>query len=278
MNMNKKIVYLIIIFALFLGFNINVNAASAKTSWNSTNETIEYEFKAGVHGIKRIWLECTVNGNNQSITLYNGDLTKEEIIGSKDTNGLPIGSYSCKTYIETKGDNKDRQSEADIYFTKNKYTPKTNSNNGITTFVSCESISIKEDCTSDKACTWNKHDNKCESGYVLDKPCSQDSILQVLHFIGYLLFIAKIFIPLIIIGFATFDLFKAVTDKDEQSLSKQTKIVLTRIASGIIVFFIPSIVYALFGISSQFNTFKNSEYQACVDCLLKPTNGNCNYK
>ena len=277
MNMNKKIVYLMIIFTLFFGLKNNINAASAKTAWNSTNETIEYEFKASVHGIKRIWLECSVNGNNQAITLYNGDLSKEKIVGTKDTNGLPVGSYSCKAYIETKGDNKDRQSEADINFTKNKYTPKTNSTTDIATSVSCESINVKEDCTSDKACTWNKHSNKCETGYVLDKPCSQDSILHVLHLIGYLLYIAKILVPLIIIGFATFDLFKAVTDKDDQSLKKQTRIVLTRILSGLIVFFIPSIVYALFGISSQFNTFRESEYQTCVDCLLKPTNGNCKY-
>ena len=172
MNMNKKIVYLMIIFTLFFGLKNNINAASFKTVWNSTNEIV-----------------------------INNNLMAEKLLA-----------------VNNNTNNDER---------------------------------------------------------VLEKPCTDTNILQVLHFIGFLLFLAKILIPLLIIGFATFDLFKAVTDKDDQSLKKQTRIVLTRILSGLIVFFLPSIVYALFGISTQFSTYRESKYQTCVDCLLKPTSGNC---
>ena len=116
-----------------------------------------------------------------------------------------------------------------------------------------------------------------EEEYVLDSPCSEDSILQVLYFLGYLLFIAKLMVPLLIIGFGTFDLFKAVIDKDEKSLSKQAKIIGIRVIIGLIIFFLPDIVYAVFGLSTTTSTYQENQYQTCADCLLKPTKGNCNY-
>ena len=69
----------------------------------------------------------------------------------------------------------------------------------------------------------------------------------------------------------TFDLFKSVVDKDEKSFTKQLKILLMRIVAGIFVFFLPSIVYAIFGLSTDLNIVSEEKYKGCVDCLLKPT-------
>ena len=132
-------------------------------------------------------------------------------------------------------------------------------------------------CQSGDACRWNSLKQQCEYAYLAENPCSENDILRVLHFIGYLLFVVKILVPLIIVGYATFDLFKAVIDKDEKSISKQMRIVLMRMLAGLLVFFLPSIIYAVFGISTRFNTFQESKYQMCVDCLLKPTRGVCKY-
>ena len=111
-----------------------------------------------------------------------------------------------------------------------------------------------------------------EEAYVFDKPCSENSIKKTIRFFGYLLLIAKILIPLIIIGFAIFDFFKSVIDKDEQSLKKQTKQVIIRVISGLVVFFVPTFVSTLFSLSENLNLVNDAKYQTCVDCLLKPTN------
>lgn len=110
---------------------------------------------------------------------------------------------------------------------------------------------------------------------VASDPCGEDSIKKLLRFFGYLLLIAKVVIPLIIIGFGTFDLFKAVTDKDEKSLGKQIKVLGIRIFTGIFVFFIPNLVYAVFGLTEKLNVIEQDKYKTCANCLLKPTSAEC---
>ena len=140
-----------------------------------------------------------------------------------------------------------------------------------TTKIPCSSLD-KKACQYNRSCSWTGAD--CIDNYVAADPCNDKNIQTSLRFIGYLLFIAKIAIPLIIIVMATFDLFKSVVDKDEKSLGKQVKLILMRIVAGIFVFFLPTIVYALFNISAELNIVNDSKYQGCVTCLLKPTECN----
>ena len=142
------------------------------------------------------------------------------------------------------------------------------------TLKKCEDIDTKEKCDVNN-CKWNKGTKKCENYYVAQDPCSENSIKKVLRFFGYLLLIAKVVIPLIIIGFGTFDLFKAITDKDEKSLVKQIKVLGIRIFTGIFVFFIPNLVYAVFGLTEKLNVIEQDKYKTCANCLLKPTSAEC---
>lgn len=127
----------------------------------------------------------------------------------------------------------------------------------------------KEACNLVRNCKWTGAD--CIDNYVAADPCNEENIQTALRFVGYLLMIAKIAIPLIIIVVATFDLFKSVIDKDEKSLGKQVKIIIMRIVAGIFVFFLPTIVYALFNLSAELKIVDDAKYQGCATCLLKPT-------
>ena len=140
-----------------------------------------------------------------------------------------------------------------------------------TTKISCSSLD-KKTCQYNRSCKWTGAD--CIDAYVAADPCNDKNIQTALRFAGYLLFIAKIAIPLIIIVMATFDLFKSVIDKDEKSLGKQVKIIIMRIVAGIFVFFLPTIVYALFNLSADLKIVEDAKYQGCVTCLLKPTECN----
>lgn len=124
-------------------------------------------------------------------------------------------------------------------------------------------------CKTFRQCEWR--DNACQENYVAENACHDNNIKKVLRFFGYLLIIAKVVIPLIIIGFGTFDLFKSVVDKDEKSFGKQLKQLGLRIVGGMIIFFIPTIIETFFGISDKLNIVKTNDYKACANCLLKPT-------
>lgn len=110
--------------------------------------------------------------------------------------------------------------------------------------------------------------------YVAENPCDENSIKTVMRLFGYVLLIARVAVPLIIIGLGTFDLAKSVIDKDEKSLTKQIKQLGIRILAGLIVFFVPNIVAVVFSMSDKLNIIETGQYKTCADCLLKP--GNCN--
>lgn len=106
--------------------------------------------------------------------------------------------------------------------------------------------------------------------YVAENPCDENSIRTVMRLFGYILLVARIAVPLIIIGFGTFDIFKSVVDKDEKSLGKQVKQLGIRILAGLIVFFIPNIVSVFFSMSDTLNIIETDQYKTCYNCLLKP--------
>lgn len=134
----------------------------------------------------------------------------------------------------------------------------------------CSFYPYEHSCKMNKACVWKN--NACVDEFVAENPCQEVRIKKAFRFFGYLLTIAKIAIPLIIVVMGTFDFYKSVVDKDDKSLSKQTRVFLIRIVTGIVIFFIPTIVYALFNLSSSLNIVSDQKYKACVDCLLDPNN------
>lgn len=107
--------------------------------------------------------------------------------------------------------------------------------------------------------------------YVAENPCDENSIRTVMRLFGYILLVARIAVPLIIIGFGTFDIFKSVVDKDEKSLGKQFKQLGIRILAGLIVFFIPNIVSVFFSMSDTLNIIETDQYKTCYNCIMKPT-------
>lgn len=113
----------------------------------------------------------------------------------------------------------------------------------------------------------------CSDAQVASNPCDEDSLRKVLKIFGYVLMIMKFTVPLLIIGFGIFDLYKSVVDKDEKSLSKQIKMIGIRLICGLIVFFLPTIIYAFLDGIDNSGT-KEKGYKTCAECVLKPTTNN----
>ncbi len=91
------------------------------------------------------------------------------------------------------------------------------------------------------------------------------------QFVGQILFVVKIVIPLIIILLGAIDLGKAVISNDEGEIKKSTTSLMKRFVAGIVIFFIPIIVSAVFSILSLFKEAK-AEYDICKNCIVYPYN------
>lgn len=134
-------------------------------------------------------------------------------------------------------------------------------------FTGCSSLDESKICQN-KSCLWTG--SECVDSEVAKNPCNEEDILKALRVIGYILFIVKFLVPLIIIGYGTFDIFKSVADKDEKSLSKQLKQLGIRVITGLVIFLIPNIVDAAFSISDKLNIIETSQYKKCSKCILNP--------
>lgn len=101
--------------------------------------------------------------------------------------------------------------------------------------------------------------------------CVNEDILQVFKIIGYVLNTVKILVPLILIVVGMIDFGKAVISSDEKALSKATSSLVKRFISGIIIFFIPTIVFALLNFTKITNENDgNGSFFLCTKCLLRP--------
>lgn len=102
--------------------------------------------------------------------------------------------------------------------------------------------------------------------------CDETSVISVLRFIGILLFIAKVLVPLIIIGMGIYHLFMIITAGKPEEAKKQVNSIIKRVIVGVIIFLLPSFVYWIFQVAGA----SESGYSNCVNCILDL--GNCSTK
>ena len=105
--------------------------------------------------------------------------------------------------------------------------------------------------------------------------CAQTAGLWQL--VGYLIVIAKIVIPVSLIISGIIILGKTVISSDEKENKNEYSKLVKCIIAGIVVFFIPSIVSALFGVVSGFNELR-PDYNVCKRCMTHPNSDYCNSK
>ena len=103
-----------------------------------------------------------------------------------------------------------------------------------------------------------------KSGGTIDMSiCHQDGVQKALKFIGVLLLVAKILVPIILIVFGVMDFSKAMVASDADAISKATKSLLFRFLAGVIIFILPTIVNFVFSTIGKNKTNFN-QCRACV--------------
>ena len=98
---------------------------------------------------------------------------------------------------------------------------------------------------------------------------------KTFQIIGYLLFIAKIIVPLLLIILGTIDFAKATISSDDKAPRDAVVALIRRIIIAVIIFFIPTILNFLLSlINGASEAFNDNGFSGCTDCLFDPF-GDC---
>lgn len=97
----------------------------------------------------------------------------------------------------------------------------------------------------------------------------------LLQFVGYILTIVKIAIPILIVAFGLLDFGKAVVGSKDELIKKSAISLLRRVVAGIVIFFLPTLVLTIFDAISDYANNKD-DFENCKACLLHPGGKSCN--
>lgn len=95
--------------------------------------------------------------------------------------------------------------------------------------------------------------------------CSETS--NIWRLIGIIINISKIVIPIIIIILATLDLGKAVMAGDDKEIKEAQKMLIKRIIYGVVIFFVTTLVQAVFNLVGG---NESNDSSICWTCATKP--------
>ena len=114
-----------------------------------------------------------------------------------------------------------------------------------------------------------KNNEKCQIS--LSKICEEPTVARTLQFIGFLIFLVKVLVPVIIIVMGFVNLFKIITAGKVEDANKYVKNIVTRVIIGVIIFLLPSIINFVFNAANSI-VYDNQEnkYENCQNCLLNP--------
>lgn len=94
------------------------------------------------------------------------------------------------------------------------------------------------------------------------------------QFVGYVLYVFKIVIPLLLIIFGMLDLGKAVVASDDKEIKNATTKLAKRAVAAVVIFFLPMLIGVILGLVSGFSDVKDA-YKTCERCVVSPTKDAC---
>ena len=101
--------------------------------------------------------------------------------------------------------------------------------------------------------------------------CERNEVRKTFQIIGYVLYVAKILIPLLLIILGTIDFAKATISSDDKAPKDALMALGKRIIIAIIIFLIPTVLNFLLGlVNGAREAFTDGDFTDCTDCLLDP--------
>lgn len=114
----------------------------------------------------------------------------------------------------------------------------------------------------------NQSDNNDSNNNVnLESSAYCGKLKEPLKFVGNIVVILKILIPIIIIFFGILDFIKALTASKDDEIRKAGKSLAFRCLSGVVIFLLPTLVSVVFSLVDSWADIKG-EFNACQKCVL----------
>lgn len=99
--------------------------------------------------------------------------------------------------------------------------------------------------------------------------CEDAKVARTLKFLGIIISLIKIFVPILIIVLGSVDFAKAMIAGKSDEIPKKLPILIKRFIVGVIIFLIPSVIDFLFGVIDTYSETM-SRYENCFTCLFNP--------
>lgn len=248
---------------------------STKKVSGMKNFTVYSSFRMKSDGSKLICASATSANLDSSCTPYTTGDYATNISFNGDVYSLKITSGDLNTIFSQTDAQKSKNEftcPSSMYFV---YTSVTDSTLLLTpdksvaesydkNVVGNASAEAEETKTEPSSNPSSGSGNNTDIEHVGDNFCENSNILSVLRMVGYALTLLKVFVPIIIIIWATLKFYQAVTAGSSEALSKQVKSLLYRIGIGVMVFFVPTLIDAVLV------NFIPADSKKCEICVLKP--------
>ena len=105
--------------------------------------------------------------------------------------------------------------------------------------------------------------NNC---YAADVLCHDVNVLKAMKIVGTLIMIIKIVVPIIIILTSIISMVNAILYEDDNALKKSFSVLIQKVIVGAIIFFIPSLIYAVLSLTANYDKTKN-QFTDCGKCI-----------
>ena len=109
----------------------------------------------------------------------------------------------------------------------------------------------------------------------LETICAKPELRKPLKFIGTLVNVLKIGIPILILVLGIVDLFKAIPSSKDDRIMVAVKSIGVRFIAGVCIFFIPGIVQLLLDWVNEWSSYENT-WCCCTQCILDANNCDVN--
>ena len=103
--------------------------------------------------------------------------------------------------------------------------------------------------------------------------CSEAGVIKSFKFIGYVLLIVKIVVPIILIIMGVLDFGKAVLSIDIGAIIKTAKNFLIKLIAAVCIFLAPTVITFVFNWMVSISGNNAGAYSDCMNCLIHP--GKC---
>lgn len=97
--------------------------------------------------------------------------------------------------------------------------------------------------------------------------CNDNGVKKVLFMVNLVVLFCKIAAPIILMIMGIIDMAKAVIMSDDKALSKQVIVFGKRAVAAVLIFFVPSLVWAFFRAIDGYKEDEES-YRLCIDCIF----------